>query len=110
TLPPEFTGYSTAAEIVVLPGAVYASNRGQDGVAWFRVHPDGTLKVGGWQSTLGKTPRFIGIEPTGHFLYAANEQSDTVVTLRVDQITGKPTPNGKIIQNASPVTIVFAGK
>jgi len=26
----------------------------------------------------GRTPRFIAVDPTGHFLYAANEQSDTI--------------------------------
>src|SRR5215470_7352025 len=91
TLPDDFTGYSTAAEIAVSPnGHVYASNRGQDGIAWFNIFPQGTLKIFGWQSTLGKTPRFIGIDPVGHNLYAANEQSDTIVALRIDQNTGSP--------------------
>src|SRR5215470_12924079 len=108
TLPDDFTGYSTAAEIAVSPnGHVYASNRGQDGIAWFNIFPQGTLKIFGWQSTHGKTPRFIGIDPAGTNLYAANEQSDTVVVLRLDEYTGKATPSGKIIQNTSPVTIVF---
>jgi len=109
TLPDEFTGYSTAAEIAVKSGTVYASNRGDDSVAWFKVFPNGTLKIFGWQHTLGKTPRFIGLDPAMRNLYAANEQSDTVVTLAIDQLTAKPVPNGKIIHNASPVTIVFAG-
>ncbi len=110
TLPDDFTGYSTAAEIAVKPGGVYASNRGHDSVAWFKVHPDGTLKIFGWQNTLGKTPRFIGLDPAGRILYAANEQSDTVVALPIDQLSGRPVPHGKIVQNASPVTIVFTGK
>jgi 6-phosphogluconolactonase (cycloisomerase 2 family) len=110
TLPDNFTGYSTAAEIAVIPGGVYASNRGSDSIAWFKVHPDGTLKIFGYQSTLGKTPRFIGIEPSRRYLYAANEQSDTVVTMRIDENTGHLAPNGKVFQNASPVTIVFTGK
>ena len=111
TLPDTFTGDSTAAEIAVSPtGYVYASNRGSDSIAWFKVfQEDATLKISGWQSTHGKTPRFIGIDPVGRNLYAANEQSDTVVALRLDEATGKPTPSGKIIQNASPVTIVFTG-
>jgi 6-phosphogluconolactonase len=113
TLPIDFTGYSTTAEIAVSPNgrvSVYASNRGHDSIAIFVADPQGLLHITGWQSTLGKTPRFIGLDPTANYLYAANEQSDTVVTLRVDQITGKPTPLGKTIENASPVTIVFAGK
>jgi len=53
---------------------------------------------------------FIGLDPVGHFLYAANEQGDTVVTFRVDGTSGKLTPTGQVTNNASPVTIVFAGK
>src|SRR5215470_16099613 len=26
-----------------------------------------------WQPTQGRVPRFIGLDPVGHFLYAANE-------------------------------------
>src|SRR5215468_5501754 len=83
-LRPEFTGDSTAAEIAVLPSVpvVYVSIRGQDAVAALGVIArDGTLRLVAWQSTLGKTPRFIGLDPAGHNLYAANEQSDTVNTL-----------------------------
>jgi len=64
----------------------------------------------GWQPTQGSNPRFIGLDPAGHFLYAANEQGDTVVTFRVDGSSGKLTPTGQVIKNGSPVTIVFAGK
>jgi 6-phosphogluconolactonase len=113
TLPGEFTGYSTAAEIAVSPDGrwVYASNRGSDSIAWFGAEPrQGILKILGWQSTLGSTPRFIGLDPAGGFLYAANEQSDTVVAFRIDQYYGRPMPTGQMVKNGSPVTIVFAGK
>ncbi len=112
TLPPDFTGYSTTAEIAVSPDGrfVYGSNRGHDSVTIFGVNPEGLLSVVGWQPTQGSGPRFIGLDPAGHFLYAANEQGDTVVTFRVDTGSGKLTPTGQVIKNASPVTIVFAGK
>jgi len=111
-LRPEFTGDSTAAEIAVLPSVpvVYASIRGQDAVAFFGVIArDGTLRPVGWQSTVGKTPRFIGLDPLGRNLYAANEQSDSVNTLRIDRATAHPVAGSNIVENASPVTIVFAG-
>src|SRR5215470_590429 len=104
-LRPEFTGDSTAAEIAVLPSVpvVYASIRGQDAVAFFGVIArDATLRLVAWQSTLGKTPRFIGLDPLGRNLYAANEQSDTVNTLRIDQRTAHPIAGSNIVQNASP--------
>src|SRR5215470_14717646 len=112
TLPTDFTGYSTTAEIAVSPDGrfVYGSNRGHDSVTIFAANPEGLLSVVGWQPTQGSSPRFIGLDPAGHFLYAANEQGDTVVTFRVDGSSGKLTPTGQVIKNGSPVTIVFAGK
>jgi 6-phosphogluconolactonase len=112
TLPPDFTGYSTTAEIAVSPDGrfVYGSNRGHDSVTIFAANPEGLLSVVGWQPTQGSGPRFIGLDPAGHFLYAANEQGDTVVTFAVDRSSGKLTPSGQVIKNGSPVTIVFAGK
>jgi 6-phosphogluconolactonase len=112
TLPTDFTGYSTTAEIAVSPDGrfVYGSNRGHDSVSIFAANPEGLLSVVGWQPTQGSGPRFIGLDPAGHFLHAANEQGDTVVTFRVDGSAGKLTPTGQVIKNTSPVTIVFAGK
>src|SRR6266851_192049 len=112
TLPTDFTGYSTTAEIAVSPDGrfVYGSNRGHDSVTIFAANPEGLLSVVGWQPTQGSGPRFIGLDSAGHFLYAANEQGDTVVTFRVDGSSGKLTPTGQVIKNASPVTIVFAGR
>jgi 6-phosphogluconolactonase (cycloisomerase 2 family) len=113
TLPTDFTGYSTAAEIAVSPDGrfVYCSNRGHDSVAAFAVkETDGSLSPIGWQPTQGKVPRFIGLDRAGRFLHAANEQGDTIVAFRVDAGSGKLTPTGDVIKNASPVTIVFTGK
>jgi len=112
TLPTDFTGYSTTAEIAVSPDGhfVYGSNRGHDSITIFSSNPEGLLSIVGWQPSQGSTPRFIGLDPAGHFLYAANEQGDNIVTFRVDATTGKLTPTGQVIQNASPVTIVLAGK
>src|SRR5262249_31558805 len=112
TLPSDFTDYSTMAEIAVSPDGrfVYGSNRGHDSVTIFAADPEGLLRVVGWQPTQGRTPRSIGLAPAGHSLYAANEQDDTVVTFRVDGTSGKLTPTGQVTNNASPVTIVFAGK
>jgi 6-phosphogluconolactonase len=113
TLPTDFTGYSTTAEIAVSPDArfVYCSNRGHDSVAVYAANAaDGSLSSIGWQPTQGRVPRFIGLDPAGRFLHAANEQGDTIVTFRVNAASGMLAPTGQVIKNASPVTIVFAGK
>jgi 6-phosphogluconolactonase (cycloisomerase 2 family) len=62
----------------------------------------------GWTPTQGRSPRFIALEPSQRFLYAANEQSDTVVGWRTDAGTGRLTAAGQTIRNASPVAILFA--
>jgi 6-phosphogluconolactonase len=112
TLPTDFTGYSTTAEIAVSPDGrfVYGSNRGHDSVTIFAAGADGLLSTVGWQPSQGSGPRFIGLDPAGHFLYAANEQGDNVVTFKVDASSGKLTPTGQDIKSGSPVTIVFVGK
>jgi 6-phosphogluconolactonase (cycloisomerase 2 family) len=56
----------------------------------------------------GKSPRFIGFDPSYRFLYATNEQSDTIVAFRVDPATGRLTPTDQVVQNASPVTVAYA--
>jgi 6-phosphogluconolactonase (cycloisomerase 2 family) len=41
---------------------------------------------------------------------ASRKKGDIVVTFRIDGSSGKLTPTGQAIKNASPVTIVFTGK
>jgi 6-phosphogluconolactonase len=111
SLPPDYTGENTAAEIAVFAGGrfVYCSNRGHDSIAAFAADPGtGRLTSVGWVPSRGRTPRFIGFDPSGRVLYAANEQSDTVVPFRADPATGRLVPTGKEVHNASPVTIAFA--
>ena len=45
---------------------------------------------------------------TAGLLYAANEQSDTVVSWLADSSTGRLTPTEQVVRNASPCTIAFA--
>jgi 6-phosphogluconolactonase (cycloisomerase 2 family) len=41
----------------------------------------------GWEPTQGKTPRFFTLDPAANFLYAANQDTDTIVTFRVNKTT-----------------------
>ena len=58
------------------------------------------------KSTLGDTPRSFTIDPTGTFLIAANEGSDTVVTFCIDRLTGRLTPTGNILKIPQPVSLI----
>jgi 6-phosphogluconolactonase (cycloisomerase 2 family) len=81
TLPTDFTGYSTTAEIVVSPDGrfVYCSNRGHDSVAVYAANADGLLTSIGWQPTQGRVPRFIGRDPVGQ-----NTPPDTPPVVRAE--------------------------
>jgi 6-phosphogluconolactonase (cycloisomerase 2 family) len=112
TLPTNFNGDSTCAEIAVSADGrfVYCSNRGHDSVVTYAASPQtGVLSAIDWTPSQGKGPRFIGFSPDGRFLQAANEQGDNIVGFRADAKTGKLTPTGQIIACKSPVCIVYAG-
>ena len=88
TLPKDFTGQSSCAEVQIAPSGrfLYGSNRGHDSIVIYAVDDkDGRLTLVGHESTRGKTPRNFEVSPTGEFLAAANQESDTVVMFRIDR-------------------------
>jgi len=110
TLPPDFKGESTGAEIEVHPSGkfLYASNRGLDSIAVFSVNSrKGTLTLLAQAPTLGKTPRSFSIDPTGSYLFVANQDSDNIVQFRINPNTGLLTPTGQVLQVPSPVCVTF---
>jgi 6-phosphogluconolactonase len=110
TLPGGYHGESTGAEVEVHPSGkfLYASNRGDDSIAVFRVNArSGKLTPIESISTQGKTPRNFAIDPTGSYLFAANQDSDTVVVFQIHQETGRLTPTGQVLKISSPVCVVF---
>ena len=50
---------------------------------------------------------FVALDPAGATLYAANQDSDTIVAFRVDRQSGTLTPTGNVVPAGSPSTIVF---
>jgi 6-phosphogluconolactonase len=110
-LPAGFEGAGNAAEIAVHAGGkyLYASNRGHDSIAMFRIDSGtGTLTAAGHTPTQGKTPRNFDIDPTGAYLLAANQDSGTIVVFRIDPNSGDLTPSGGVVSVPAPVSLVFA--
>ncbi len=109
TLPRDFTGVSTCAEVQIAPSGrfLYGSNRGHDSIAIFAVGDDGRLTVIGHESTRGHTPRNFEIDPSGEFLAAANQDSDSVVMFRIDAKSGKLTPTGGVVEAGTPICVRF---
>ena len=97
--------------------AVFLGLRGEIGVAI----PLGAFGLGllGWvpfgpagfgartQKTGGQTPRNFGIDPTGGYVLAANQASDTVVPFQVDQETGELKQIAEPLAVPAPVCVKF---
>lgn len=94
TLPADFAGANSCADIHVHPAGrfLYGSNRGHNSLACFAIGDDGLLTPRGHTSTQGSTPRNFAIDPAGALLLAANQDSGTVVSFRIDQDTGALEP------------------
>lgn len=110
TIPAEFTGRTSTAEVEVHPNGryVYGSNRGHDTIAVFAIDPaKGTLSLVEHVPSQGKTPRNFKIDPSGNFLFVANQDSDNVVGFRIDASTGRLSPTGQTLQVGAPVCIEF---
>ena len=111
TLPDDFTGNNTTAEVWVHPSGrfLYGTNRGHNSVVGYAIdQSSGRLTPIGWTPTGGEIPRYFGLDPSGSRLYACNQESDSIVAFQVDQATGALTPTGQRVETGSPVTIVFS--
>ena len=110
TLPADFHGQNTAAEIAIHPSGwfLYGSNRGDNSLAEFVIdRVSGRLTAGGRFSSEGRTPRHFAIDPTGQWLLAANQDSNEIVEFRIDQRTGALTPGGQRVSVSQPVCVLF---
>lgn len=110
TLPPGYSGPAAAAEVAVHPSGeyLYASNRGPDSIAIYRIAPHtGGLTLISHQGSGGRTPRHFALDPTGRSLLAANQGSDRVVSFRIDPGSGQLQATGDALELPTPVCLSF---
>lgn len=94
TLPKDFRGSNTCADVEVHPSGkfLYCSNRGHDSIAMFEINPKtGRLTAIGQEPT-EEVPRSFNVDPTGKFLAAAGLRANKLTVYRIDQSTGKLKP------------------
>ena len=111
TVPEKYKGRVSTAECAVHPSGkfVYLSNRGHNSIAIFKINAtDGTLTLVETFLPGGETPRSFAIDPTGKISVAMMQRSNTIVPLRIDQRSGKLSPNGARLTLPSPVCAVFS--
>jgi 6-phosphogluconolactonase len=68
---------------------------------------DGKLALIERVPTEGKTPRHFAIDPTGQWLVVVNQDSDTVMTFRIDAKSGRLKKAGQPVRINSPAMVDF---
>jgi len=88
---------------------MYASLRGDQNsiVAYAVDRRAGTLTEIQRLSAGGKTPRGFAIDPSGRWLLAANDSTDTVNVLKIDPVTGRLSATGESLSVPGTVSIAF---
>jgi len=118
TLASDFVGSNDSAEIAIHPNGkfLYESNRrfrggdmwGPDSIGVFSIDPaKGTLTEVEQVAPGGTMPRCFAIDPTGSYLFSANELTGNVVLFRMNGNTGRLTPTTTDLKIDVPVSIVF---
>ena len=105
TLPEDFKGVSTCAEMLVHPNGkfLYGSNRGHDSLAVFAIDAaSGRLKLLECVACGGKTPRNFAFDPTGKWILCANQDGNNAVVFRIDENTGRLTQTGQPVSVPTP--------
>tara|TARA_R110002049_G_scaffold72490_6_gene187346 strand:- start:22665 stop:23816 length:1152 start_codon:yes stop_codon:yes gene_type:complete len=102
--------FKSSSEIRIHPGGnfAYSANRGHDTITVYRINPtDGMLTVVELENVRGATPRNFNLDPTGKWLLAGGQDSNTLASFAVDKETGELTYNRSIINTPSPICVMF---
>lgn len=119
TLPAAFHGESTAASVVVSPDGryVYVSNRddapltqpGNDSIAVFSVSTaGGALTPLEHVPTGGRIPRHFALDPSGHWMVVAHQESANLVVLARDPASGRLKGIDRKYEINQPTCVVFS--
>jgi 6-phosphogluconolactonase len=108
TLPADFKGESTAAEIRIHPlnMHLYVSNRGHDSIASFEIGRDGKLTFVDTTPSGGHTPRNFDFDPTGKWLLVAHQDSGNITVFELNHRGGLKKTENEAKCNA-PVCLRF---
>lgn len=104
------TGANAPADVHVHPTGrfVFASNRGDNTIAVFRVdRATHELEPVQFAPCGGDWPRNFALDPTGRLLLVANQRSDSIVPFSMNPQTGELTATGARIDIPAPVCLRF---
>ena len=115
TVPQSFPAHKSTAEILVHPSGkfLYGSNRKfedhplADSIVAYSIDDNGHLALIGYTTHNIAFPRGFSIDPTGRWLYAMGQKSDTIVQFYIDPNSGVLTPTGITATAMVPVSMAF---
>jgi 6-phosphogluconolactonase len=106
-----FKGKTAGAAIHISPDGrfLYASNRLETNeISVYAIDPDnGQLIFVQRVSSFGKNPRDFAIDPTGNFLVAANQDSDSIFIYKINKSNGMISRVSNSIEIGNPVCLKF---
>jgi 6-phosphogluconolactonase len=85
---------------------LYATNRGHDSVVTFAVEATGTLKLVGHEPSGGRAPSALTVDPSGAYLFVANQGSKNLGVFRLDPTTGAPHALRTVALAAPPLAVL----
>lgn len=108
TIPADYEKTTHTADIKITPNGkfLYATNRGHDSVAAYRIGSDKGLELINIEPSLGKGPQNLAIVAGGKFLLCANLPGDNLIVFRIDQATGALTLVGDPVEVPKPSCIM----
>lgn len=109
-LPRSYQGANIAADVHLSHAAryLYASNRGHDSIAVFRVDPAGALTAIGHADAAGAGPRSFLVMSDDRYLIVANQVSNAIDVLSVGD-DGMPAATGQRCAMKEPVCVRTGG-
>ena len=112
TLPRNYTGSNTTAEILIDAAGkfLYISNRGHGTIAVYAIDAAGRLSFVEHAASGGRIPRNFSLDPSGNYVLSSNQDTENVVVLRIDAVTGRLTPTGMQVPLANPGSVAFVRK
>jgi 6-phosphogluconolactonase len=106
-----FKGQTAGAAIHISPDGrfLYASNRLETNeISVYVIDPEtGILTFVQRATSYGKNPRDFAIDPSGHFLVLANQDSNSIYVYKIDPNTGKINRVSAPINVGNPVCLKF---
>jgi 6-phosphogluconolactonase len=108
---PQDAAPSYAADVLISADGryLYATFRGADSIGTYALDKkDGTILTASLSDSGGKTPRSFTLSPSGKFMLVANQDSDMLVSLRLDPDSGQPVEQADVLSIGTPLCVKAA--